>query len=539
MDRQGRRKRRGKPKPNKAPTRPLTEATIPPQVREDTFIIRHFNIHTVNEGEDFYSRSSAAVASRRRSADRDGGYDYEFVSNPPDELNCSICLSVLRDPNLTSCCGNHFCQSCISRIKNKRNPCPLCQEQDFTVMLDKFFARRVNELKIKCPNSSHGCEWMGELGSIGKHLDVSCGFVEVTCDYCQSEDILRQNLAVHKKVCPSRPYSCEYCGHRDKWEVITMVHHVRCEKYPVECPNKCGVEKVQRRKLDKHVREECPLEEIGCEFEYAGCQVRQPRKNMTLHLSENVSSHLGMVASHFQKKLVEKDEMVDELRVSQKKLAEKDEMIDELRVCNNTQSRQLSALKSSVQSQEREISSLRAYVHSQRKQMEELETNAESQSRALEKVEVEVDGIKSLLYVQIFRLLKDIALRNRDLQMSKKNEASVFGAAIGGAAIGGAAGRAMGPAGAIVGAVLGGSVGAIAAFASGKPEAVVSVLSNMGEKEKEHVASTAVKVAQECNLMEPLVTKSILDSPAGARSFLMTVLKRMNFEVHVNKYRRR
>ena len=516
MDRQGRRKRRGKPKPNKAPTRPLTEATIPPQLRED---IRHFNVRTVNEGEDFYPRSSAVVASRRRSADRDGGYDYEFVSNPPDELNCSICLSVLRDPNLTSCCGNHFCQSCISRIKNKRNPCPLCQEQDFTVMLDKFFVRRVNELKIKCPNSSHGCEWVGELGSIGKHLDVSCGFVEVTCDYCQSEDILRQNLADHKKVCPSRPYSCEYCGHRDKWEVITMVHHVRCEKYPVECPNKCGVERIQRRKLDKHVREECPLEEIGCEFEYAGCQVRQPRQNMILHLSENVSSHLGMIASHFQKKLVEKDEVIDELRM-----------------CNETQSRQL---KASVQSQEREISSLRSYIHSQSKQIAELEKNAKSQPRALEKVEVEVDSIKSLLYVQIFRVLKDIALRNRDLQMSKKNEGGVFGAAVGGAAIGGAAGRAMGPAGAIVGAVLGGSIGAIAAFASSEPEAVASVLSKMGEKEKEHVASTAVKVAQECNFVEQLVTKSILENPAGARSFLMAVLKKLNFEVHVNRYRRR
>ena len=386
-------------------------------------------------------------------------------------------------------------------------------------MLDKFFVRRVNELKIKCPNSSHGCEWVGELGSIGKHLDVSCGFVEVTCDYCQSEDILRQNLADHKKVCPSRPYSCEYCGHRDKWEVITMVHHVRCEKYPVECPNKCGVERIQRRKLDKHVREECPLEEIGCEFEYAGCQVRQPRQNMILHLSENVSSHLGMIASHFQKKLVEKDEVIDELRM-----------------CNETQSRQL---KASVQSQEREISSLRSYIHSQSKQIAELETNAKSQSRALEKVEVEVDGIKSLLYVQIFRVLKDIALRNRDLQMSKKNDGGVFGAAVGGAAIGGAAGRAMGPAGAIVGAVLGGSIGAIAAFASSEPEAVASVLSKMGEKEKEHVASTAVKVAQECNFVEQLVTKSILENPAGARSFLMAVLKKLNFEVHVNRYRRR
>ena len=195
MDRQGRRGRRGKQKRNKAPTlRQLTEAARPPQPMVDTFTIRHFNDTTVNKNDDFYSTSSfGAAASHRRPAD--GGYDYEFVTNPPDELICSICLSVLRDPNLTSCCGNHFCQSCISRIKNERNPCPLCQEQDYAVMLDKFFVRRVKGLKIKCPGNSHGCEWVGELRSIERHLDVSCGFVEVTCDYCQNEDILRHNLS--------------------------------------------------------------------------------------------------------------------------------------------------------------------------------------------------------------------------------------------------------------------------------------------------------------------------------------------------------
>lgn len=520
MDRQGRRGRRGKQKRNKAPTRQLTEAAVPPQPTVDTFTIRHFNESTVSKDDDFYPGSFGAAASRRKPAN--GGYDYEFVSNPPDELMCSICLSVLCDPNLTSCCGNHFCQSCISRIKNKRNPCPLCQESDFTVMLDKFFARRVNELKIKCPNSSQGCEWVSELGSIGKHLDSSCGFVEVTCDYCQNEDILRHSLADHKKVCPARPYSCEYCGHRDKWEFITMVHHIRCKKYPMECPNKCGIGRIQRQQLNRHLREECTLEEIDCEFEYAGCQVHQPRKNMTLHLSENVSSHLGMVASNFQKKLVEKDEMIDELRI-----------------CNEALSRQFSVLKASVQSQEREISGLRAYIQSQRKQMQELETNVESQLRELKKVENEVGGIQSIFYLQIFGLLKDIALRNRDLQMSRRNEAGVLGTAVGGAAIGGAAGRAVGPVGAIVGAVLGGSIAAIAAFASSEPESVTSVLSKMSEKEKQHMASTAVKVAHERNFVEQLLAKSILDNPAEARSFLMAVLKRLNFEVHVKQYRGR
>ena len=203
-------------------------------------------------------------------------------------------------------------------------------------MLDKSIIRKVKELKIKCPNSGRWCEWVGELGSIERHLDVSCGFVEVTCDYCQSEDILRKSFSHHRTICPARPYRCEYCGFKDNWEFITSVHHHECDKYPVECSNKCGVGKFQCLKLIKHVRAECALEKIGCKFEYTGCQVRQPRKYMTLHLSKNVSSHLGMVASHFQKKLVEKDEMIDELRI-----------------CNEAQSRQLSVLEASVQSQER------------------------------------------------------------------------------------------------------------------------------------------------------------------------------------------
>ena len=179
----------------------------------DSYAVWHPNVAT---GDDFWhgARSFDTGASTEGS----GGYDYEVVSDSPDELKCSICLLVLRDPSLTSCCGKHFCQSCISRIKNEGKPCPLCQEQNYQLMLDKSIIRRVKELKIKCPNSGRGCEWLGELGSIRKHLDVSCGFVEVTCDYCQREDILRNSLSHHKSICPARPYRCEYCGFKDKWE---------------------------------------------------------------------------------------------------------------------------------------------------------------------------------------------------------------------------------------------------------------------------------------------------------------------------------
>ena len=582
MDRQSRPGKRGKYKRNKEST--TRQLTTPPQLPVDR---RQF--------DDSCARSRAKL-----NADRCGGYDYQFVSNPPDELICSICLSVLRDTNLTDCCGNHFCQLCIWRIKNEGKPCPLCQEKYYNIMLDKSIIRRVKELKIKCPSCGHGCEWVGELGSIERHLDVSCGFVEVTCDYCQSEYILRNSLSHHKSTCPARPYSCEYCGFKDKWELITSVHHGECEKYPVECPNKCGVGKIQRRKVNKHLREECALEVIGCEFEYTGCQVRRPRTHMALHISENMPSHLGTVASHFKKKLADKGKVIDELSMHNKAqsrqllelredIQSQKEQITELEA--NIERRQLSAvsaLKAKVQSQEREISrlrgdiqsqikeqtkelkasvkkerlsalsalkegeisGLRADVQSQRKHIEDLEAHMESAySKVLEKVEVEVVDMQSIFYVPIFQLLEDIALKNEDIYLSNFRNTAVrliFLAVIG-AFIGAFIGSFMGAAfcsvtglkimgGVYVGAVVWGLSGA--KFAVERSKCAARVLSRTDKKEKQHVARTAIQVARERHLhfVEHLLARMILDNPAEARSLLIAVLKKLNFEV---EYRRR
>ena len=39
------------------------------------------------------------------------GYDDEqFTDNIPENLRCPVCLLVLREPHLLSCCGVHICQ---------------------------------------------------------------------------------------------------------------------------------------------------------------------------------------------------------------------------------------------------------------------------------------------------------------------------------------------------------------------------------------------------------------------------------------------
>ena len=136
-----------------------------------------------------------------------GGYDYDFTDDIPAELQCSICLHALRDPNLTSCCGNRYCNRCIDRVQQNRMPCPLCQSRDFTLMLDKMYVRKVNSLRVKCPNTNLGCDWHGDLGNVKEHQEsckavtVPCSFHSIGCDamvpLTTTEDHLNATSGMH------------------------------------------------------------------------------------------------------------------------------------------------------------------------------------------------------------------------------------------------------------------------------------------------------------------------------------------------------
>ncbi len=58
-----------------------------------------------------------------------GGYDYQFVEEPSDDLKCLICLCVARDPQQhgEGGCGKIYCKSCIDKYKTKNRDCPSCR----------------------------------------------------------------------------------------------------------------------------------------------------------------------------------------------------------------------------------------------------------------------------------------------------------------------------------------------------------------------------------------------------------------------------
>ena len=239
------------------------------------------------------------------------GFECEFVEEPPQWLQtkCPICLHILREPYQVTCCGKSFCRLCIERtVKGSNKPCPCCNKGDFNDFPNKGLQQPLYGFKTYCSEKENGCEWRGELGNLDNHLNLNpqgdnelegCEFTEIECSYC-SDIIVRSKLLDHKNsFCVKRPFSCEYCSkYKSTYDDVIDNHWPVCSFYPVQCPNKCGAFP-ERQKLDDHVGRECPLTVIECDFHYAGCEVKIPRRNMPDHLKDGLVAHVSQLAKSY------------------------------------------------------------------------------------------------------------------------------------------------------------------------------------------------------------------------------------------------
>ena len=237
------------------------------------------------------------------------GYTCEFVERPPKafQCDCPICLLVLREPHQITCCGYSFCETCVKRLQADDKCCPTCSEIDYVIFPDKRLKRSLNEYRVYCSNKEEGCEWVGELGELDRHLNlqppsekqfVGCLFSEVDCSFC-SHPFPRLYVLTHQSEdCPSRPYTCQHCNeYSATFEVVTTKHWPLCAFIPHSCPNSCGMV-LQRRELENHVEKDCLLTLIDCDFSLVGCKARLARKDMPFHVSCNLSAHMSLLQTY-------------------------------------------------------------------------------------------------------------------------------------------------------------------------------------------------------------------------------------------------
>ena len=231
-----------------------------------------------------------------------------FLSPLPEHMDveCPICLQVMSDPHIVSCCGHHFCGYCLSKSRSRDDSCPMCKTPGYHSMCDRGLERTINSLGVKCVMASSGCPWVGEFRGLSQHLaksrrDGDCRFAVVDCrNKCGAKD-KRESLTTHEiSTCPKRTYQCPHCQtYKASYENVVGKHIPTCNMVLVPCPNGCDPSKTfQRGRVELHLKKVCPLEEIPCKYAWAGCTKRFQRKLADKHCQQFTCQHLAMVTKN-------------------------------------------------------------------------------------------------------------------------------------------------------------------------------------------------------------------------------------------------
>ena len=113
----------------------------------------------------------------------------------PDDLVCSICMTLPLDPVLTP--GDYmFCRPCIEKSLKRSRQCPVTRKACSPGQLkspEGFVKRLWSSVQVKCGHHGKGCAWTGSVADFSGHLE-KCTFArpDETSDRRRLEDLTRQ-----------------------------------------------------------------------------------------------------------------------------------------------------------------------------------------------------------------------------------------------------------------------------------------------------------------------------------------------------------
>ncbi len=144
------------------------------------------------------------------------GYDVSrFEGEVREDLLCSICQEVPKDPRLCQNKDHVFCLAHISRHLQNSRTCPVCRDPLTPETLRRptgFLKNYLDDLKIKCDHHDRGCPVVLRLENLQKHVD-QCGFAPIMCgnEGCEIE-VNRKDKEIHERYhCEFRITKCHEC----------------------------------------------------------------------------------------------------------------------------------------------------------------------------------------------------------------------------------------------------------------------------------------------------------------------------------------
>ena len=243
------------------------------------------------------------------------GYKCEFTDSVPEDFYCKKCTLVARRLIFTSCCEETFCYTCLVDSKNQDKPCPVCGEEEFSMVELKKYQNRVKQLQVYCNMKERGCVWSGTLDQLDTHLDPdldNCLYIDIECPLNCQQTIPKNKMEDHVDQCSNRPYACIHCGYKGSFEDVLDKHLPQCKHADSPHPSAgCN---------DSIVRED---QEEQAKQESAAFPVTESKKKSNKKLLELLQKH------HKEKKILKTkiEEQEKQLKDQEEKLREQDRQL--------------------------------------------------------------------------------------------------------------------------------------------------------------------------------------------------------------------
>ena len=244
------------------------------------------------------------------------GYeDCRFEKDVDEDLHCSICYNVLKEPRMCRNNEHLFCLDCITEhLRVNSQTCPECNEHLSvdTLRRARLANKYLSKLKINCDHASRGCPEFTCLEELKTHV-ATCGYAPVLCSNAEcGMEINKQDKVRHEtEVCEYRRVKCHDCGQIQE-DVETLKRSLLELDEKVEASNK--------EMKDNHVEMKQAVGKLDAKVEALKTSQDQNR--------EQIKQDQQQIKKEVKESLSKVNKDVDEVKVMMIQVLEKLNMLD-------------------------------------------------------------------------------------------------------------------------------------------------------------------------------------------------------------------
>lgn len=120
----------------------------------------------------------------------------DFFKSVSEEVTCSICLDIKKEPVMCTKCQNSYCSNCIKNWKMKSEQCPFkCYSPSYTTA--RVVKNLICKLNFKCQN---GCNKIIPYEKLQMHIEFECEKINFREKYSKLVNKYNELLEQNKEL---------------------------------------------------------------------------------------------------------------------------------------------------------------------------------------------------------------------------------------------------------------------------------------------------------------------------------------------------